>query len=62
MKNTNNSEAKVVSTSEAARILDVSPATLLSVIEAGELPAIRIGHRYKISRATIDRLLGEEAA
>lgn len=44
---------------EAARILGVARVTLVRWVEAGQIPAIRIGHRTLIPRSYIDRLFAE---
>lgn len=41
---------------EAARALDVHPDTVRSLIHAGQLPALRVGQRFKIRRGDLKLL------
>jgi len=43
---------------EAARELGKDTSTVLRLCRAGELPAVRIGSRWSIDRAGVERLLG----
>lgn len=46
---------------EAAAVLRVSESTVRRQIQAGTLPALRIGKRLLIRRATLERLMDEPA-
>ena len=46
--------AQWLGTSEAARALGVSTATVRSWIRSGRLPATRIGRKWMIARADVD--------
>lgn len=48
----------VIGTGEAARLLNVHPATVRRMIESGELRAVRIGHGHnKIARDSVAAIL-----
>ena len=59
MKREPDDPARAYSVKEVAAKLGVNPKTVYSAIEAGELPAIRIGQRLLLPRAATDRLLDE---
>jgi putative resolvase len=45
---------------EAAKLLDVTKATLYRWIEAGQMKAHRIGGRWRIPPQEVERILGRE--
>ncbi len=47
----------ILSTKEACKILHVSPHTLYWLIKSRELPARKIGGRYKIRKDSLLKLL-----
>jgi excisionase family DNA binding protein len=47
---------------EAAQLLRVSRSALYQQIREGRVPAMRVGHRMRISREVIERMLSERAA
>ena len=47
-----------ISVNEAARILQVTPATAYSWVRNGEIPSIRLGGRIRIPTARLADLLG----
>jgi excisionase family DNA binding protein len=51
------SEALMLNTSEAARLLGVAPKTVLRLIQAGRLPAIYIHRRYLIPRRAVEEFV-----
>lgn len=48
-----------LSTSEIAALLGISRVAALQRVQRGEIPAIRIGRAYKISRANLPEILRE---
>jgi excisionase family DNA binding protein len=50
-------ENEVMTLREVARYLRVSPTTVYRQARSGNLPAQRIGHTWRFSRAVIDRWL-----
>ena len=50
-------ERKTYKIEEVAEILGIGKASLYAAVRKGELPAIRLGKRIVVSRATIDALL-----
>jgi excisionase family DNA binding protein len=47
----------MVGTSEAARRLGCSPDTVLRMAQRGELPAVKVGKRYKFRPADLSAYL-----
>lgn len=47
---------------EAAPIFDRDPRTVRKACETGQIPAIRVGRLWLISRETLLHLLGAQAA
>ena len=54
-------ERRTVSVTEAARMLGISRAHAYDCVRSGELPAIVLGRRIVVSKAALDRILGESA-
>ena len=54
-------ERQTVSIPELARALGISPASAYNAAKRDELPVpvIRIGHRYVVPRAAVERLLSD---
>jgi excisionase family DNA binding protein len=50
-------ERKTVTVDEAAKILGVSRAHAYEAVNSGQLRGIRLGKRWLIARATIDKML-----
>lgn len=50
------------SAEEAARYIGVSKPIMLAALSRGEIPARRIGRRWIISRAAVDRWLAGETS
>lgn len=47
---------------DAAQVLSIRPATLRSYIKQGRAQAVRMGKRWRVSRAEVDRLASEGVA
>jgi excisionase family DNA binding protein len=47
----------LLTVSEVAAALRVSNMTVYRLIKAGELPAVRIGHNFRIREAEVERYL-----
>lgn len=52
-------QAGFMTVNEVASLLRVSNMTVYRLINAGELPAARIGKSYRIRRGDIDRYLSD---
>ncbi len=54
-------ERQTVSIPEFARALGISPASVYNAMKRDELPVpvIRIGHRYVVPRAALERVLAD---
>ncbi len=48
-----------LSVAEIADVTGFSPATIYAAIQSGDLPAIRLGRRYRVLRTIVDRLLAD---
>ncbi len=44
---------------EVAKLLGLGSATIYEALRAGTLPSFRIGKRWKVTRTTLQRLLGD---
>jgi excisionase family DNA binding protein len=55
------SDPLAVSVPEAARLLGISPRHAWNLVQAGELPVVRLGHRVVISREHIEEVLKGKA-
>jgi excisionase family DNA binding protein len=51
---------QILSTQQCARILHVSPRTILRLIQQRRLPAARVGKDYRIREDDVKRLFPEE--
>jgi excisionase family DNA binding protein len=47
--------AQIMTTKEAAKYLRVHEITILKYAEAGKIPAVRIGSRWRFDKEAIDR-------
>ncbi|MDP9369376.1 MAG: helix-turn-helix domain-containing protein [Chloroflexota bacterium] len=52
-------ERQTLTVEEVAAKLGISRGTAYGAVRTGEIPALRIGRRYIISRQVVDRLLAE---
>lgn len=52
------SRSRFVTVAEVAARLRVSNMTVYRLVQAGELPAVRIGRSYRIREDDVDRYLG----
>lgn len=50
---------ELLKTSEAAKILRVSEATVLREIHRGKLPARKVGRKFRILRSAVEEYLHE---
>jgi excisionase family DNA binding protein len=57
---TNESRVRYVTVAEVADQLRVSNMTVYRLVQAGSLPAVRIGRSYRIREDDVDRYLGEQ--
>jgi excisionase family DNA binding protein len=55
-------EPKAVNIEQAAKILGVHPHTAKALIEDGRLHAVKVGRRYLIPVAELDRFLEPQSA
>lgn len=53
----NESESRFVTVAEVAGQLRVSSMTVYRLIQAGQLPAVRVGRSYRIRDVDVDRYL-----
>jgi len=56
----NESESSFVTVAEVARQLRVSNMTVYRLIQAGHLPAVRVGRSYRIRDVDVDRYLADQ--
>lgn len=49
---------ELLTVQEVAELLKLNPQTVRNRIDAGELPALRIGRRVRIQRSTLEELIG----
>lgn len=54
------SESSFVTVAEVARQLRVSNMTVYRLIQAGQLPAVRVGRSYRIREVDVDRYLADQ--
>ena len=55
-------EEELLTANELAQYLKVSPRTVLRRARNGELPAIRVGRRFRFNKKQVDRWLSERTA
>lgn len=56
-----NNERLTVTVREAAKMIGVSHVSLFNAINRGEFPCLRIGHRFLIPKAALEKKLLETA-
>ena len=52
-------ERQTLTVEEAARVLGIGRNSAYEAVRRGDLPVIRIGRRYVVPRAALERLLGD---
>jgi excisionase family DNA binding protein len=57
--NPNESRSRFVTVAEVASQLRVSNMTVYRLVQAGQLPAVRVGRSYRIRPEDVDRYLAE---
>lgn len=55
-------EEELLTANELARYLKISPRTVLRRARNGDLPAIRVGRRFRFNKKQVDRWLSERTA
>jgi excisionase family DNA binding protein len=55
--NAGDEKGLTLSVSEACQLLGISRGSLYQGIHSGEIPSFRVGHRYVIPRAPLERIL-----
>jgi excisionase family DNA binding protein len=55
-------ERKAVNIAEAAKVLNLHPHTVKALIDEGRLYAVKVGKRYLIPVAELDRFLEPQSA
>ena len=55
----NNEEKLIYSVEEAAKLLGIGRSAAYEAARSGELPVIRIGRRWLVSKQALDRMLSE---
>lgn len=53
----NESRSRFVTVAEVAELLRVSNMTVYRLVQAGQLPAVRVGRSYRIREDDVDRYL-----
>jgi excisionase family DNA binding protein len=53
-------ERQTLTVEEAARVLGISRSSAYGAARRGELPIVRIGRRYVVPRAALERLLDHD--
>ena len=48
---------RLLTVAEVARTMRVSNMTVYRLIKSGELPAVRVGHNYRIREGDVERYL-----
>jgi excisionase family DNA binding protein len=54
------SRSRFVTVSEVANLLRVSNMTVYRLVQAGQLPAIRVGRSYRIREDDVDKYLAAQ--
>jgi excisionase family DNA binding protein len=52
---------RLLTVAEVAAVMRVSTMTVYRLIKSGELPAVRIGHNYRIREGEVERYLATRA-
>jgi len=55
-------ERQTLKIEEAAKVLGISRNTAYDAVKTGELPTIKIGRRFLVPRAALERMLGGATA
>ena len=50
---------RFMTVNEVAELMRVSKMTVYRLIHAGELPAIRVGHSFRVPQEEVEKMLGE---
>ena len=58
-KQEDNQESRFMTVGEVAAALRVSSMTVYRLINAGDLPAVRIGRSFRLRREDLDRYLAQ---
>jgi excisionase family DNA binding protein len=53
----NETRSRFVTVAEVAKLLRVSNMTVYRLVQAGQLPAVRVGRSYRIQEDDVDRYL-----
>jgi excisionase family DNA binding protein len=53
------SRSRFVTVAEVAELLRVSNMTVYRLVQAGQLPAVRVGRSYRIREDDVDRYLSD---
>ena len=51
-------EEELLTVDEVAALLKINPQTVRNRIDAGELPAVRLGRRVRVQRSVLEDLIG----
>lgn len=51
------SEALTVSVPEAGRMLGIGRSTAFKLVKEGQIPAIRLGKKLRVPKATLEKML-----
>lgn len=54
-------ESMILSATEAANVMRVQTETMLQLLEAGKIPAIRMGRNWKVPVKSLERYIVERA-
>ena len=54
------SHSRFVTVAEVANLLRVSNMTVYRLVQAGALPAVRVGRSYRIREEDVDRYLAQQ--
>jgi excisionase family DNA binding protein len=52
-------ERQTLTVEEAARVLGISRSSAYEAVRRGELPTVKIGRRYVVSRVALERMLSQ---
>lgn len=48
----------ILTVSEVAAVIQVAPPKIYDLIRSGELPSVRVGNQYRVTRAALAKFLG----